>query len=105
MTASTKETIVFTAAAGATIPIFGNPPSGTLTVTGNRQVTQTLNGTTTTYGYAVATPTALTYDATCKTPPRIVAGQLQMTYTSAAGTKTVTLTFTGCGIPPTVTKT
>ena len=88
------ETVVFNAAGGATIVPLKAPPSGTITVSGTRAVSSGSQSVT----YTVATPTALSYDSTCQTPPRIVAGVLTLTPQTG---NPITLTFTGCGTPPT----
>lgn len=97
-TAVNSENITFNSS-GATIVPLQAPPSGTITFTGTHQVTQG----STSVNYAVTTPgNGLTYDSTCATLPRITAGSVVLTPQS--GGSVITVTFTGCGQPPTITK-
>lgn len=97
-TAVNTETVTFTSGGAPIVPL-APPPSGTVAFTGTHQVTQGATSIT----YAMATSgSGLTYDATCGFLPRITAGSVVLTPQS--GGSVITVTFTGCGQLPTITK-
>jgi hypothetical protein len=91
----------FTAASGATI-VFDQPlPSGTVNASG----TFTFDRDQSNVAYNVTTATPLQYDATCQKLPRYTGGVLQVERSSSQGNSSITITYTGCGVKPTVTVT
>jgi hypothetical protein len=99
-TITDMSTLNFTTAGGAISP--GQPlPSGTLAATGSL----TWASGTTQYALTLKTPTALSYDATCSTPPRIVSGTVLATVADDGKTiGVISIVFSGCGKAPKITK-
>lgn len=93
---------VFTPADGTTI-VFDQPlPSGSVNASG----TFSFDRDTLDKSFNVTTTTPLQYDATCQKLPRYTSGVLQAERSSSNnGESTITITYTGCGVKPTVTVT
>jgi hypothetical protein len=89
----------FTPASGSTI-VFNQPlPSGTVNASG----TFTFDRDESNKAYNVMTTTPLQYDASCQKLPRYTAGVLQVERSSSVrGDSSITMTYTGCGVKPTV---
>jgi hypothetical protein len=90
---------VFTPAEGTTI-VFDQPlPSGTVNASG----TFSFDRDTFDKSFDVTTVTPLQYDASCEELPRYTAGVLQAKKVSSTnGESVITITYTGCGVKPTV---
>lgn len=88
--------LVFTPDAGASLQVGEPLPSGTAVKSG--QVTFSRNGTARTFQVNTVTP--LRFDAGCTSAPRITAGEVQY---ELAGGGYAKVTWSGCGILPTVT--
>jgi hypothetical protein len=90
---------VFTPADGSSI-VFDQPlPSGTVDTSG----TFSFDRDTFDKSFDVTTLTPLQYDATCDQLPRYTAGALQVEKVSSVkGEAVITITYTGCGVKPTV---
>lgn len=93
---------VLTPADGTTI-VFDQPlPSGTVNASGVFSFDRDQRDT----AYTVTTTTPLQYDATCQKLPRYTAGVLQAERSSSLdGNSTITITYTACGVKPTVVST
>lgn len=92
---------VFTPADGATI-VFDQPlPSGSVNASG----VFSFDRDTFEKRFDVTTTTPLQYDAACDQLPRYTAGALQVARSSSTGEATITITYTGCGVKPTITVT
>jgi hypothetical protein len=90
---------VFTPVEGTTI-VFDQPlPSGTVNASG----VFSFDRDTFNKSFDVTTVTPLQYDASCEQLPRYTAGVLQVAKDSSAnGESLITITYTGCGVKPTV---
>jgi hypothetical protein len=89
---------VFTPASGSTIAFDQPLPSGTVNASG----TFTFDRDQSNKAYNVTTTTPLQYDASCQKLPRYTAGVLQVERSSSQGDSSITITYTGCGVKPTV---
>lgn len=96
---------VFTANQGSSI-VLGSPiPDGTMDITGH--VGTTLQGQPGSFSFDITTPTLLAYSAACDAAnnnPPFTAGKIIGAFTGYA-TAGFSVTFTGCGVTPTVTTT
>lgn len=90
---------VFTPADGTTI-VFDQPlPSGTVNASG----VFSFDRDTSNKSFDVTTTTPLQYDAACQKLPRYTAGVLQAERSSSVtGDSLITITYTGCGVKPTI---
>ncbi len=86
----------FTAAQGSTLAPNTPLPNGTITLTGTYAWTRA--GVS--KSFTATTPTPLVWTASCTADSKITAGSINFALSSGAG---VTLTWTACGVEPTVT--
>jgi hypothetical protein len=91
--------VSFVADAGLTVDNDRGLPSGDLTVNGSMTWTRGAES----HALAVTTVTPLHHDSACTSHPRFTSGELLVTRTGPAGTVTIHIVFTGCGVEPTVT--
>jgi hypothetical protein len=90
----------FTPASGSTIAFDQPLPSGTVSASG----TFTFDRDQSNKAYTVTTTTPLQYDTACQKLPRYTSGALQVKRNSSLkGDSSITITYTGCGVKPTVT--
>lgn len=91
--------LTFTPVSGSTVVLDEPLPSGTVEVSRsfvwNRDVKDG--------EYNVTTLTPLGYDASCEELPRFTAGVLEVSRVSESKARTFTVTYTGCGVKPTIT--
>jgi hypothetical protein len=91
--------LTFTPVSGLVVVLDEPLPSGTVDVSRsfvwNRDVKDG--------EYNVTTLTPLSYDANCEELPRFTAGVLEVSRVSETKARTFTVTYTGCGVKPTIT--
>src|SRR5580765_4286468 len=74
-------------------------PSGTADISGTTVRTHGEVSKT----FSMTTPVPLHYNASCTEDQKIDSGEIDATFVSPRGTATVTVTYTACGVRPTVT--
>jgi hypothetical protein len=93
-------TLTFTADTAGSVKPDQTLPSGKWNIAGTSSWTRGSN----TYSITVTTSPALHYSASCASEPRFDSGTLTAVVTKGSQTSTITITFTGCGVAPTVTR-
>jgi len=91
-------TLQFDAAIGQTIVMDAGLPDGDFDINGN--FVYNINGER--FAFSVRTQTPLTFDSACVLPNPFSAGELRAHLGGPNGTVYVKVTYTGCGIDPTV---
>jgi hypothetical protein len=74
-------------------------PSGTGSISGTTVRTHGEVSKT----FSMTTPVSLHYNASCTEDQKIDSGEIDATFVSPRGTATVTVTYTACGVRPTIT--
>jgi hypothetical protein len=74
-------------------------PSGTAEISGTTVRTRGQESKK----FTMTTPVPLHYNAACTTDQKIDAGEIDATFVGPRGTATVTVTYTACGVRPTIT--
>lgn len=90
-------TTTFSAATPGTLQVDEPLPDGIITIAGSLGWQRS----TESWSLAVATPIPLVYDAGCPGPQRIASGRITLSGTVANQAGFLTITWTGCGVPPT----
>ena len=91
--------VTFTVDQGGSFEPHTPLPSGTADISGTTVRTHGEVSKT----FTMTTPVPLHYNASCTEDQKIDSGEIDATFVSPQGTATVTVTYTACGVRPTVT--